>query len=424
MKNVGCVVALMVSAAAWASAPEITVTSTSQNASRRVTVNYTLAGEPGIVTPFVQTNRGDGVWIDIGDEHVTYMAGDVNKLVTVGEHAFTWRPDKSWPETKISDNSLRIGAKAWATNAPPDYMVVSLTAQKSVSFYTSAAAIPNGGVTNDLYKTEYLVMRKCPAANVRWRMGSPTTELGRTPARETPHEVTLGDDYYIGVYPVTQRQYQLLTGLRPSDFSLEADYATRPVEKVSYDDLRGTKADGFDWPNDGHAVKEDGFIGRLRTLSGVKGFDLPTDAQWEFACRAGSGAALYSGQELDNETTSSRLNPLGRYANNGGMMNGTPPALTCGADNGTAKVGSYEPNAWGLYDMLGNVWEWCLDWNQDSPLGFDVATGPSSGSARVYRGGSWYGAAYYCRCAARYSLVPSGQYYNVGFRLACPAEAK
>ena len=88
------------------------------------------------------------------------------------------------------------------------------------------------------------------------------------------------------------------------------------------------------------------------------------------------------------------------------------------------RLGCNETDAWGLYDMLGNVWEWCLDWNQDSPLGFDVATGPSSGSARVYRGGSWYGAAYYCRCAARYSLVPSGQYYNVGFRLACPAEAK
>ena len=408
----------MCTSAAVSAAPTVSNVTMSQDASRMVTIGYTLSGEPGIVTVDIQTNG-----VSIGGQHLTYFAGDVNRLVQPGARTATWMPLKAWPDNKVTENVQAV-VSAWATNAPPNYMVVSLTAENTVRFYANAESVPFG-ITNDLYKTDEVVLRKCPAANVEWRMGSPATpaEKGRTAARETPHYVTLGEDFYIGVYPVTQRQYQRVKGSRPSNFNLDADYMTRPVEKVSYEDIRGATS-GHDWPSDGHVVGESSFMGVLRSFSGVDGFDLPTDAQWEFACRAGCGAALYNGQELENETESAILKALARYRYSGGFAdNGqSAPSASCTAENGTAKVGSYEANDWGIYDMLGNVFEWCLDWYQESPVGFDASTGPTSGMDRVRRGGSWYtAAAKNCRCAYRTSLAPGTVDNSVGFRLACSA---
>lgn len=387
-----------------------------------VTINYSLANESGIVTVDVQTNAGDNVWVSIGGEHLTYFAGDANKKVEPGARTITWKPRKAWPDNEVTEN-VKAVVSAWSLSAPPDYMVVSLTAANVVNYYTCAENVPFG-VTNDLYKTECLVMRRIPASNVQWRMGSPTTEYGRTGARETPHVVTLPNDYYIGVYPVTQRQYELLMNTRTSYFYRDEDYATRPMEQISYEDLRGIAANGFDWPNNGHDVQTDSFIDKLRKHSGLSDFDLPTDAQWEFACRAGCGFALYNGQDLEDYTTSTRLNALARYANNGGKPNGEDPASACTSENGTAKVGSYEPNNLGLYDMLGNVLEWCLDWYQESPLDYNIATGPVSGTDRVTRGGCWNDAALCCRCAFRRNDPPSAHYKDIGFRLACSADVR
>lgn len=424
MKKTFCLSVIATAASIFASAPEVSVTKTEQDLSRLVTVNYTLSGEPGIITPVVQTNRGDGVWIDIGDENLTHFAGDVNRIVDVGDRSFTWQPEKAWPNHKIKDNAFRIGAKVWATNAPPDIMVVSLVTSNCVWYYSSAAALA-GGVTNDLYKTELLVMRRCPAANVTWRMGSPTTEIGRDANNETAHEVALTKDYYIGVYAVTQKQYEYMMNARPSGHKLESDYPTRPVESVSYEDLRGTAGGGYDWPDDKHAVKPDGFIGKLRGHSGIMGFDLPTEAQWEFACRAGCGDALYNGKNLteaNKYSNCSDLNPLGRYAWNGGLKNGSTyyASATIGATNAVAKVGSYnKPNAWGLYDMLGNVGEWCLDWYNPSYQDYDAETGPKEGTNRSYRGGSFDASPNNTRCATRKSKAASFKNINLGFRLAC-----
>ena len=290
-----------------------------------------------------------------------------------------------------------------------------------------------GVTTNDIYKTDKLVLRRIPAGS--FTMGSPPgIEAYRSSDREDWHAVTLTKGYYIGVYEVTQGQWQKVMGNWPSYWNNADHKLTRPVERVSYFDIRenpdNTDDGTVEWPaND--AVNADSFMGRLRSMTGLAGFDLPTDAQWEYACRAGTTGALNDGTvNITNSASDARLDVLGRYECNGGriLVEGAweypekalgVAASAVTADHATAKVGSYLPNAWGLYDMHGNVWEWCLDWFVDH-LGTDGVTdpeGPLSGASRVLRGGRWSGAASHCRSAYRLPRGPSARASDSGFRL-------
>jgi formylglycine-generating enzyme required for sulfatase activity len=241
-------------------------------------------------------------------------------------------------------------------------------------------------VTNDVkYATTHIVLRKIPAKGQTFTMGSPESEYGRTntdkskidadtiitiTGRETQHEVSFSRDYYMGVFEVTQYQYWRITGKWPSAYSLEEFKNERPVEKVTYDDIRGTGI-GSTWPtNDTHEVHSSSFLGLLRSkIEGSPKLDLPTEAQWEYACRANSTKSRYNGCDCSNSSWTfrdSNLNTIARYNMNGGYINdasilgASMPIL--GTTNGTARVGTYLPNAYGLYDTLGNVAEWCLDW--------------------------------------------------------------
>ena len=230
-------------------------------------------------------------------------------------------------------------------------------------------------------KTTQIVLRWLPAG--RYKMGN-------------ERMVTLTKPFYIGVFEVTQAQYTQVMGSNPSRFK----GSTRPVEWVSYDMIRGSGA-GAGWPASS-AVDADSFLGRLRARTGLD-FDLPTEAQWEYACRAGTTT------EYCNGHTENDLEKVGRYDGNGG------------ASPQHAVVGSYQPNAWGLYDMHGNVWEWCLD--KLGSLGTDSATDPVGAASgyglRVLRGGCWLDSAQYCRSAYRnYDVgVPYLDNRNLGFRL-------
>ncbi len=324
-------------------------------------------------------------------------------LQSGGPYHIVWDSANDWPEGHSSE--FTVTATAEAKETTPLYLVVNLN--------TGAVAPSTTGpdLSDDTCRTTELWLRRIPKGT--FTMGSPEGEVGREPAessKETQHQVTLTEDFYIGVFEITQKQYSLIYGSNPSSYKGD----TRPVEYVSYNTIRGTgSATVAGWPTYGHAVDGGSFLGKLRAKTG-KTFDLPTEAQWEYACRAGTTTALNTGKNLTSTGRDSAMDEAGRYVNNQNDGKG-------GYSSNHIKVGSYLPNAWGLYDMHGNVLEWCLDW-YTSDLGSSAVTdpkGPNSGSGRVLRGGSWNSSARGCRSAHRGYNGPSNYYGHngCGFRV-------
>ncbi len=214
-----------------------------------------------------------------------------------------------------------------------DYQVVDLSGGPTaetypVTYARSLADVP-GGANSDVYKTTRLLLRRIPKGT--FTMGSPKSELGRS-GNETQHQVTLSQDFYIGVFEVTQRQWERVTGEWPSHFSNVSCRDMRPVEEVTYNDIRGS-GEGADWPVSDR-VDSTSFMGRLRARTG-KTFDLPTESQWEYACRAGTDTPLNSGKSLTTADASCpNVAEVGRYRFNGGSA----CAPSVGVEGATAKV--------------------------------------------------------------------------------------
>ena len=273
----------------------------------------------------------------------------------------------------------------WTCNSL--YAVIDLSAGSSASSYpvTYLSSPPSGGFNTDEYKTKKLVLRRIEPGSFKMR-GSVN--------------VTLTKPFYIGLFEVTQKQYQLVTGSNPAKFQGDK----RPVEYVSYNNIRGT-SNGAKWP-ESNAVDASSFMGKLRARTGLV-CDLPTEAQWEYACRAGTTSSYNNGGSSEND-----LKQLGRYSGNTSDGKG-------GYSSYHTTVGSYLPNAWGLYDMHGNVWEWCLDWHGSITGGTDPK-GPSSGTQRELRGGSDRSEASLCVSGRAASNLPYGDGGKIdnGFRLA------
>jgi len=212
----------------------------------------------------------------------------------------------------------------------------------------------------------------------RFTMGSAEDEKERADD-ETQHEVTISKPFYMGATEVTQAQYEAVMGKNPSNFKGPQN----PVENVAWDD----------------AVE---FCKKLSPKTG-KTVRLPTEAEWEYACRSGSKTRFAFG---DADTD---LRDYAWYTDN--------------SESKTQPVGQKKPNAWGLYDMHGNVFEWCSDWYAK---GYAAAAktdsmGPANGSLRVLRGGSWDGEPGYCRSASRGRHAPDARYGSYGFRVAVAA---
>jgi formylglycine-generating enzyme required for sulfatase activity len=248
------------------------------------------------------------------------------------------------------------------------------------------------GVTNfPKYKTTHLVMRKIPAGS--FTMGG----HNNTPAIS----LTISDDFFIGVFEMTQKQCELISAARATAFFSNATYAaTRPMEKVSFKAIRGSN--GRHWPDGGHAETatpaDKTYIKELRDITGNASFDLPQEMYWEYAARAGTQTVWNNGE---NDTLSGNKNTvipkLGRTKYTGGWTaDATQIAEVPGdvsSENGTAEVGSYAPNAWGLYDIHGNVAEWCIDryvaWGDMTEDILKNGTTSHSADYHVLRGSSW-----------------------------------
>jgi formylglycine-generating enzyme required for sulfatase activity len=209
-------------------------------------------------------------------------------------------------------------------------------------------------------------------------MGSPDSDLDAKSEEKPQHQVKV-NSFAIGKYPVTQAQYEAVMRNNPSRFQ---NNPQNPVEKVSWNDAQA-------------------FCQKLSQITG-KTYRLPTEAEWEYACRAGTTTRFYFGDDA---------NQLGDYAWYVGNSQQT-----------THPVGQKKPNAWGLYDMSGNVWEWCEDNWHDS-----YENAPRDGSAwlrndnnyHIVRGGSWDFNPYYCRSASRIRFSPGFDFNYLGFRVAC-----
>lgn len=231
-------VALASSATLFAAVPEVTEVTMSQDDRRLVTISYTLAYASAVVTVDIQTNANGSTWASIGGENIQQVTGDVWKRIEPGARTIMWRPDLSWPDHKVADGGARAVVTAWALDNTPDYMVVDISSaaeKNSQRYYPAAEFIPGGILGNPDYRTTSLVMRKIMAKDIQWTMGS-VAEGGRNASREATHKVTLANNFYIGVFEVTQSQWELITRYNPSYFSTES--AMRPVENVCYADIR------------------------------------------------------------------------------------------------------------------------------------------------------------------------------------------
>ncbi len=197
------------------------------------------------------------------------------------------------------------------------------------------------------------------------------------PNEQPVHIVTISKPFYIGKYEVTQEQWQTLMDVNPSRFQ----DPKKPVENVSWTDCQE-------------------FIAKLRPRTGELTPSLPTEAQWEYACRAGSSNLYHHGSQASGLKDYAWFNK-----NSKGM---------------TQPVGLLKPNAWGLYDMLGNVYEWCQDFYSPdtyTDLPVEDPKGPESGLYRVARGGSWSFHPLHCRIPKRFWNAPEFRFNNLGFRL-------
>lgn len=341
-----------------------------------VDITYTVAGDassmnrPSVIMTAIDENTG-----------LTYLATTFLSAppVTEGVHTVTWNP--------IADGlritSDRMKMEVLIQDDFPLYCLINISGGSSASSYpvTYMDSVPNGGWTT-AHKTNYIVMRWCP----------PGTFM-----MQGDHKVTLTKSLYMGVFEITQGQYKNVMGSSAGYKNM-----TGPAYPVgaSYANIRGSA----DYPSN-KQVASSSFVGKLMTKSGLSGIDLPTEAQWEYACRAGTITELSSGKGL---TESNCMEVAKCYT---GSIN-------------TAVVGSYKPNPWGLYDMHGNVPELCLDY-YDNWLGLSERTDPvgrttkkSDYHGRVTRGCGWSypsaGSEYLPECAACYSSCARGFAGNNG----------
>jgi formylglycine-generating enzyme required for sulfatase activity len=278
-----------------------------------------------------------------------------------------------------------VGLPSGLTVDPSSGLISGTPTQEITNTVTISARNSTGpgslGLTLRLRRSLATEMASIPAGV--FTMGSPASESGRDSNEGPQRTVVITHGFSMGKFEVSQAEYQAVLGLNPSFFA--GDLA-RPVDFVSWQDATNfcalltarDRASGY--------------------ISATSFYRLPTEAEWEYAARAGSSASYSFGDDVD------LLDQYGWYEANSGSS--------------THPVGQKLPNSWGLYDISGNAWEWCLDWFGPNPTTLSTdPQGPVSGTGRVVRGGSWFRPAAMCRAAQRLTVVPTARYTDLGFRI-------
>ncbi len=370
----------------------------------KINIDYTLTGTGDFmvdVTPTIQLN-GDAI-----DVPAASLSGDTED-VTAGERRIVWDPSLATIPDGFSAGDITVSLDV-TTNK---WLVIDLSAGPTATSYPATLqGKPVGGWTDDTYKTTKLVMRRIPAGS--FVIGSASTETNRDASWEAQSDVTLTKDFYIAIYEMTHKQYELVTGTNNAT-SVYVEGDLFPA-RGTWSELRGIEKGNL-WPSSSgddiaSSVDSGSFMDVLRTKVSLPSeitdegyvFDLPTEAQWEYACRAGTTTAWNNGTDISLYPSPSNsawaldgnLHILGWYRWN------------TGNNNKTRQVGLKLPNAWGLYDMHGNAPELCLNvHNGTSASGGTDPQGANKVSSypyrRVIRGASSLKSpAEDCRSAAR-----------------------
>ena len=368
--------ALLVGLVGFGAVAETISDVTARTTNGKVDIGYTITGADA-------TNTALAVTMIDND------TGEVHTLTDAGRHRVTWDTavdglDLVSSNVTATVSLVRRGSASTATEGL--YCVIDLSGGPDATRWPVSylSSVPSGGWTGE-YKTTKLILRRIEAGT--FIMGGGSSDESR--------RVTLSKPFYMGVFEVTQKQWKLVMGTWPgsSPSSSCGRGDAYPAYYVSYDDIRGSSSGAW-WPASS-AVDASSFLGRLRAKTGLD-FDLPTEAQWEYACRAGTATTYYWGDAMDGT--------YAWYSSNSGST--------------AHPVGTRLPNAWGLYDMSGNVWEWCRDWYGYGALAYGTdPTGSASGSYRVERGGSWSSNADRCASSYRDGHAPSNRNLDNGFRL-------
>ena len=476
-KSLAAAIAVLASAGAQAASVDSVSVHQQWPWSAEIMVEYSLSGVTSPVDVSISVYNGDTP-IEIQDFH-NAVRGDLFGVSADGPHVIYIDPvmllggEKSIiPNFKValslSDSASNIDEVLYKIFCITNGSVTDVTRAQIKNgeygpYETDFSKIGDGfstgldpaevliwtGVTNDIaYKTTHIVMRKINAAGKTWRCGVDSASGGQTAPNTSRRYIQLSKDYFIGVFEMTQGQYTRVNGSNPSYFKNLDDSDIRPAENMKYHELRGSCLSGnpvgsitgelVNWPTNSylHDVAYSSFLIKLRNKFGGWEFDIPSEARWEFACRGGNDTAFNSGKAA---TEAAAREVAWSNLDGGGQSH---------------PVGLKKPNAYGLYDMHGNVWEMMVSANHMylsgssgegltsddpviEPLGRMVEGSPDDPSlinTRVNRSGSfgydpsfetsarnnWHDCSIEYRCAVWYGWTNNRA--DKGLRLICPVQ--
>ena len=361
--------------------------------------------------------EGEAYYIDVsgtydnGNRSLFAKTFATEPIAATGKNRVVWNLGADYPEFKADDLVISVTATPFS-DATPVYLVVDLSGGASAASwpvrYTTKAPVHTAG-QNDPCKTTELWLKRVKA-------GTFTAGGGTHDTWYRSHTCTLTQDFYLGVFELTQAQVSLIksgnfqitnTTYYKRNYSLftnETYAATRPVDSFRLDEVRGSNYSS--WPST-KTITDDCVCKRLRDRTGLA-FDLPTEWQWEYACRAGTTGEQY---------------PNAEYRCN---ANSQPPAeyewyseqQMWGEDYGTSYVDRYAPNPWGFYGMLGNVSEWCINTYQSgitAGSNWTDPTGSGNNAQRILRGGHWGQETPYCHTGAAFDNANYGNGQSARF---------